>query len=80
MDKQYHIIIKGFDISKTNKQGEIVGTSDIRHYRYMVEETVLSTEGGAHKFTTKKDKTLLSIFPVSETIVLVEDVREERVR
>jgi hypothetical protein len=71
---QYHVLVKGFNI-KEKKNEDYVDT-DLRHYRFLVTEHSFKNENGAYTFY--KGKEFVGSFPVNATMVLYEQVKEQR--
>jgi hypothetical protein len=75
--KQYHILVTGFELTKQGKNPNESRTTGLRHYRYDVDGHQITSENGA--WSVKKGKEFVSAFPISHTMILVEDVEKEPV-
>jgi hypothetical protein len=73
--KQYHVLVTGFEISKSNREGKSVGTTNLRHYRYDIETHTLKQDGGAWKVYRGND--FVAAYPVNACMILSEDVDEK---
>jgi hypothetical protein len=74
--KQYHILVTGFELTKLGKIPNESRTTGLRHYRYDVDSHQVKAENNSWIVTTKC-KELLAAFPVSHTMILVEDVENK---
>ena len=70
--KQYHILVTGFELTKQGKNVNESRTTGLRHYRYDVDSYAITVDNGA--WLVKRGKEFISAFPVSHTMILVEDV------
>jgi len=73
--KQYHVLVTGFEISKNNREGKTVGTTNLRHYRYDVDTHTLKQETGAWK--VYKGNEFVAAYPVNAAMILTEEVEEK---
>jgi len=72
--KQYHVLVSGFEITKTNRDGKSM-TTNLRHYRYNQDAFTMKNESGSWQVFDER-KTFVAGYPVEKTMVLVEDAQE----
>lgn len=74
MSTQYHVLVVGFELEKRSQDGGSRRT-ELRHYRYDQSTYQLVPENGA--WVVRNGKTFVAAFPVSNTMILVEEVEQK---
>lgn len=83
MNLQYHVLVKGFEISRSSRQtrdqkqnsNRNISTTLLRHYRFAFENTTFESKTGSFFFYVNKE--LKSVFPTQDTVILVEEAQEQ---
>jgi len=75
MSTQFHVLVVGFELEKRGREGDSRKT-DLRHYRYDTSTYSLAPEDGA--WVVKNGKTFVAAFPVTNSMILVEEVDTQK--
>jgi len=72
--QQFHVLVTGFELNRASRGDD--RSTELRHYRYDTSIFDLDESKTGNSYIVKKGNSLVGRFPVSRTMVLVEDVAE----